>query len=180
MPDLQASCTPLLLHSYIYRCHIWKDLTNKKSKLIRFLASHVFLFNKINLLFIKLFSQKAQMENSALSNVVRRTVISNQQRTIQEGLEESSWDMYVETEDGMSHYEDSSMISDAASPIIYVEEDTASSPSNRTKVSPQRRQIWCICIIHTLIGLINGNAHIYIYMYVCCLMCYIYIYIYIY
>ncbi|KAH0850628.1 hypothetical protein HID58_095379 [Brassica napus] len=73
------------------------------------------------------------MENSALSNVVRRTVISNQQRTIQEGLEESSWDMYVETEDGISHYEDSSMISDAASPIIYVEEDTASSPSNRTK-----------------------------------------------
>ncbi|KAF2559349.1 hypothetical protein F2Q68_00017078 [Brassica cretica] len=73
------------------------------------------------------------MENSALSNVVRRTVISNQQRTIQEGLEESSWDMYVETEDGVSHYEDSSMISDAASPIIYVEEDTASSPSNRTK-----------------------------------------------
>ncbi|KAH0880126.1 hypothetical protein HID58_067520 [Brassica napus] len=59
------------------------------------------------------------MENSALSNVVRRTVISNQQRTIQEGLEESSWDMYVETEDGISHYEDSSMISDAASPIIY-------------------------------------------------------------
>ncbi|KAJ0264576.1 Vascular-related unknown protein 3 [Hirschfeldia incana] len=73
------------------------------------------------------------MENSALSNVVRRTVISNQQRTIQEGLEESSWDMYVETEDGISHYEDSSMISDAASPIVYVEEDTASSPSNRTK-----------------------------------------------
>ncbi|KAG5398094.1 hypothetical protein IGI04_019908 [Brassica rapa subsp. trilocularis] len=59
------------------------------------------------------------MENSALSNVVRRTVISNQQRRIQEGLEESSWDMYVETEDGISHYEDSSMISDAASPIIY-------------------------------------------------------------
>ncbi|KAJ4894141.1 Uncharacterized protein Rs2_20935 [Raphanus sativus] len=75
------------------------------------------------------------MENSALSNVVRRTVISNQQRTIQEGLEESSWDMYVETEDGISHYEDSSMISDAASPIVYVEEDTdtASSPSKRTK-----------------------------------------------
>ncbi|KAF8103943.1 hypothetical protein N665_0182s0050 [Sinapis alba] len=74
------------------------------------------------------------MENSALSNVVRQAVFSNQQRTIQEALEESSWDMYVETElDGISHYDDSSMISDAASPIVYVEEDTASSPSNRTK-----------------------------------------------
>ncbi|CAH2053207.1 unnamed protein product [Thlaspi arvense] len=73
------------------------------------------------------------MENSALSNCVRRTVFSNQQRTTQEGLEESSWTMYFETDDGISHYEDSSMISDAASPMIYLEEDTASSPSNRTK-----------------------------------------------
>ncbi|KAL0743081.1 hypothetical protein Bca4012_084594 [Brassica carinata] len=73
------------------------------------------------------------MENSALSNVVRRAVFSNQQRKIKEALEESSWDMYVETEDGISHYDDSSMISDAASPIVYVEEDTASSSSNITK-----------------------------------------------
>ncbi|CAH8309077.1 unnamed protein product [Eruca vesicaria subsp. sativa] len=73
------------------------------------------------------------MENSALSNVVRRTVFSNQQRSIQEGVEESSWNMYTETEYGVSHYDDSSMISDAASPIVCVEEDTASSPSKRTK-----------------------------------------------
>lgn len=56
---------------------------------------------------------------------------------MQEGLEESSWTMYFETEDGLGHYDDSSMISDAASPIVSVEEDTASSPSNRTKVSPR-------------------------------------------
>ncbi|XP_010466256.1 PREDICTED: uncharacterized protein LOC104746471 [Camelina sativa] len=73
------------------------------------------------------------MENSALSNCVRRTVFSNQQRTIQEGLEESSWTMYFETQDGLGHNDDSSMMSDAASPMGSVEEDTASSPSNRTK-----------------------------------------------
>ncbi|XP_010509087.1 PREDICTED: uncharacterized protein LOC104785547 [Camelina sativa] len=73
------------------------------------------------------------MENSALSNCVRRTVFSNQQRTIQEGLEESSWTMYIETQDGLGHNDDSSMMSDAASPMGSVEEDTASSPSNRTK-----------------------------------------------
>ncbi|KAJ0232208.1 Vascular-related unknown protein 3 [Hirschfeldia incana] len=73
------------------------------------------------------------MENSALSNCVRRTIFSTQQRTIQEGLEESSWTMYFETEDRTCHYDDSSMISDAASPMAYVEEDTASSPSKRTK-----------------------------------------------
>ncbi|KAG7578021.1 hypothetical protein ISN45_Aa03g022500 [Arabidopsis thaliana x Arabidopsis arenosa] len=73
------------------------------------------------------------MEKSALSNCVRRIIFSNQQRTIQEGLEESSWTMYFETEDGLGHYEDSSMMSDAASPMGSVEEDTASSPSNRTK-----------------------------------------------
>ncbi|KFK39363.1 hypothetical protein AALP_AA3G235000 [Arabis alpina] len=72
------------------------------------------------------------MENSELSNCVRRTIFSNQQRTIQEGVEESSWTMYFETEDRLGHYDDSSMISDAASPLC-VEEDTASSPSNRTK-----------------------------------------------
>ncbi|KAL1197351.1 Vascular-related protein 3 [Cardamine amara subsp. amara] len=74
------------------------------------------------------------MENSALSNCVMRTIFSNHERTIQEGLEESSWTMYFETEDVLGHYDDSSMISDAASPIFSVEEDTASSPSNRTKV----------------------------------------------
>ncbi|XP_010488041.1 PREDICTED: uncharacterized protein LOC104765943 [Camelina sativa] len=73
------------------------------------------------------------MESSALSNCVRRTVFSNQQRTIQEGLEESSWTMYFETQDGLGHNDDSSMMSDAASPMGSVEEDTASSPSNRTK-----------------------------------------------
>ncbi|KAG7625976.1 Vascular-related protein 3 [Arabidopsis thaliana] len=73
------------------------------------------------------------MENSALSNCVRRTNFSNQQRTMQEGLEESSWTMYFETEDGLGHYDDSSMMSDAASPMGCIEEDTASSPSNRTK-----------------------------------------------
>ncbi|KAL0719092.1 hypothetical protein Bca4012_068416 [Brassica carinata] len=73
------------------------------------------------------------MENSALSNCVRRTIFSTQQRTIQEGLEESSWTMYFETEDRTCHYDDSSMISDAASPMACVEEDTASSPSKRTK-----------------------------------------------
>ncbi|RID80136.1 hypothetical protein BRARA_A02821 [Brassica rapa] len=73
------------------------------------------------------------MENSALSNCVRRTIFSTQQRTIQEGLEESSWTMYFETQDRTCQYDDSSMISDAASPMAYVEEDTASSPSKRTK-----------------------------------------------
>lgn len=71
---------------------------------------------------------------------MRRTIFSTQQRTIQEGLEESSWTMYFETEDRTCQYDDSSMISDAASPMAYVEEDTASSPSKRTKVSPKRRQ----------------------------------------
>ncbi|VVA98987.1 unnamed protein product [Arabis nemorensis] len=71
------------------------------------------------------------MEYSALSNCVRRTIFSNQ---IQERPEESSWTMYFETEDGLGHYDESSMISDAASPLVSVEEDTASSPSNRTKV----------------------------------------------
>jgi hypothetical protein len=52
---------------------------------------------------------------------------------MQEGLEESSWTMYFETEDGLGHYDDSSMMSDAASPMGCVEEDTASSPSNRTE-----------------------------------------------
>ncbi|EOA32981.1 hypothetical protein CARUB_v10016311mg, partial [Capsella rubella] len=75
------------------------------------------------------------MEDSALSNCVRRTIFSNiQQRTIQEaGIEESSWTMYFETQDGLGHNDDSSMMSDAASPMGSVEEDTASSPSNRTK-----------------------------------------------
>lgn len=91
------------------------------------------------------------MENSALSNCVRRTIFSNQQRTIQEGLEESSWTMYFETQDGLGHNDDSSMVSDAASPMGSIEEDTASSPSNRTKVSPRRRQSQYMFIIHTLI-----------------------------
>ncbi|CAH8355549.1 unnamed protein product [Eruca vesicaria subsp. sativa] len=74
------------------------------------------------------------MENSALSNCVKRTIFSTQKKTIQEGLEESSWTMYFETEDHSTcHYDDSSMISDAASPMAYDEEDTASSPSKRTK-----------------------------------------------
>ena len=80
------------------------------------------------------------MENSALSNCVRRTIFSTQQRTMQEGLEESSWTIYFETENRTCHYDNSSMISDAASPMAYVEEDTASSPSKRTKVNPKRRQ----------------------------------------
>ncbi|CAN8258645.1 unnamed protein product [Cochlearia groenlandica] len=73
------------------------------------------------------------MENSALSNCVRRIVSSNQQRTIQYSQEESSWTMYFDTEDGLGHYDEPSMISDAASPISCLEEDTATSPSNRTK-----------------------------------------------
>ncbi|KAL1207100.1 Vascular-related protein 2 [Cardamine amara subsp. amara] len=112
------------------------------------------------------------MENS-VNNCVGQRVFSNHQiKTIneEEDQEESSWIIYfedidhddemLETKEGMSHYydNDSSMISDAASPvhntkisrkannintnpkkrrIIYQqkedEEDTASSPSNKTK-----------------------------------------------